>query len=119
MRDLSHSDYFDVFSSEFLKIFSSNGSEIFTRERCFEDHRDVVELQFGEGNFVTLQTQLYSRYSRLNLEFVLVRRSLHSGIPRKSLLSFCFSFNKKRGKLGNNSNGVKAFLFLSCSPYYF
>ncbi|XP_068712588.1 uncharacterized protein [Montipora foliosa] len=70
--------------SEFLKVFSSSGSEIFTRARCFEDHRDVVELQFGEGNFVTLQTQLYSRYSRLNIEFVIVRRSLHSALSPSS-----------------------------------
>ena len=98
------------FSSEFLKVFSSNGSEIFTRERCFEDHRDVVELQFGKENFVTLQTQLYSRYSRLNLEFVLVR-SLHSGIARKSLLLFCFSFNKKREKVGKELEWGKRFSF--------
>ncbi|XP_068760036.1 MAM and fibronectin type III domain-containing protein 2-like [Montipora capricornis] len=71
---------FDYCWSEFLKVFSSNGAEMFTHERCFEDHRGVVELQFGEGNFVTLQTQLYSRYSRLNLEFVIVRRSLHSAL---------------------------------------
>ena len=78
-------DSFAVFLfSEFLKVFSSNGTEIFTHERCYEDHQ-VVELQFGEGDFVTLNTQLYSRYSRLRLEFVVVRRSLHSGIPRKSL----------------------------------
>ena len=78
-------DSFAVFLfSEFLKVFSSNGTEIFTRERCYEDHQ-VVELQFGEGDFVTLNTQLYSRYSRLRLKFVVVRRSLYSGIPRKSL----------------------------------
>ena len=78
-------DSFAVFLfSEFLKVFSSNGTEIFTRERCYEDHRVVVELQFGEGDFVTLHTQLYSRYSRLRLGFVVIRRSLHSGITRKS-----------------------------------
>ena len=79
-------DSFAVFLfSEFLKVFSSKGTEIFTRGECYEDHTGVVELQFGEGDFVTLNTQLYSRYSRLRLEFVVVRRSLHSGIPRKYL----------------------------------
>ncbi|XP_068758033.1 receptor-type tyrosine-protein phosphatase F-like [Montipora capricornis] len=75
---------FDYCGSEFLKVFSSSGSEIFTRDPCFEDHRDVVELQFGERNFVTLQIQLYSRYSHLNLEFVIVRRSLHSALSPSS-----------------------------------
>ena len=78
------------YASEFLKVFSSNGTEIFTREHCYEDHRGVVELHFGEGNFVTLHTQLYSSYSRLSLEFVVVRRSLQTGIPRKSLFHFFF-----------------------------
>ena len=79
-------DSFAVFLfSEFLKVFSSKGTEIFPRKRYYEDHQVVVESHFGEGDFVTLNTQLYSRYSRLRLEFVVVRRSLHSGIPRKSL----------------------------------
>ena len=79
-------DSFAVFLfSEFLKVFSSKGTEIFTRDECYGYHTGVVELKFGEGDFVTLNTQLYSEYSRLRLEFVVVRRSLHSGIPRKSL----------------------------------
>ena len=81
---------------EFLKVFSSSGTEIFTRERCYEDHRGVVELQFGEGNFVTLHTQLYSRYSRLRLKFVVVRRNLHSGIPRTSFFLILSFFKKKK-----------------------
>ena len=91
-KELSHPDFFAAFCSsrEFLKIFSNSGTEIFPNEECFEDQQSVVELQFGEGNFVTLQTQLDSRESRLKLHFVVLRRSLHSGMFWESLFPFCF-----------------------------
>jgi len=69
---------FDYCWREFLKVFSKSGTEIFTRERCYQVQQGVVELQFGEENSVTLQTQLYSRRSRLKLEFVVIRRSFRS-----------------------------------------
>ena len=91
-KELSHPDFFAAFCSsrEFLKIFSNSGTEIFPHEECFEDQQSVVELHFGEGNFVTLQTQLDSRESRLKLHFVVLRRSLHSGMFWESLFPFCF-----------------------------
>ncbi|XP_068757444.1 uncharacterized protein [Montipora capricornis] len=101
---------FDYCWSEFLKVFSSNGAEMFTHERCFEDHRGVVELQFGEGNFVTLQTQLYSRYSRLNLEFVIVRRSLHSGDLQADF--FILSLNQTRPQLYYKDGRASSFLLI-------
>jgi len=90
-KGLSHPAFSLLFiSREFLKVFSNTGNEIFTRERCQEHQQGVVELQFGEGNFVTLHTRLHSRYSRLKLEFFVLRRSLHSGTFWESLFSFCF-----------------------------
>ena len=54
----------------------------------------MVELQFGEGDFVTLNTGLYRGYSQLRLDFVVFKRGLHSGIPSKSLFQFYLLFNK-------------------------
>ena len=93
-KELSHPDFFAAFcrSREFLKIFSSSGTEIFPHKECFEVKQSMVELHFGEGNFVTLQTQLDSRHSRLKLHFVVLRRSLNSGMFWESLFPFCFFF---------------------------
>lgn len=85
-------------SLEFLKVFSSSGTKIFTGVRCYGVLQDVLELQFGEGNFLTLQTQLFSRHSRLKLEFLVTRRSLHSGVLWEFLFFFflfLFFFQKR------------------------
>ncbi|KAL9953601.1 hypothetical protein ACROYT_G041044 [Oculina patagonica] len=68
--------YFDYCWTEFLKVYSSSGSEIFSLERCSANRPGVVELQFSGGDFLTVQTYLFSRYSRLEIEFVVIRRGL-------------------------------------------
>ena len=64
------------FYSDFLKIYSSNGSEIFSRK----GYSGNVEVHFGAGNFITLHVSLYSRYSRFMVTYAIVRRSLQSGM---------------------------------------
>ncbi len=66
-----------------LKVYSSNGSMLFSLER-----NPVVELQFSGGDFVTLQSFLYNDYILpIRIEFAVIKRCLHLGILWKYLVN--------------------------------
>ena len=88
------------FCREYLKVSSNSGSAIFSQEGCSSDQLDAVELQFLQGDVLNLQTLLYSRDSRLRINFYIIRRSLYLGTCYNSTL-YSFQIPFKRNWFGS------------------
>ncbi|XP_068738576.1 phosphatidylinositol phosphatase PTPRQ-like [Montipora capricornis] len=68
---------------EFVTVYSSNGSKVFGQYGCYYDLERTVQIPFGEGHFVTVQTYLYS-YSRLTIHFAVLRGNLNLALSHST-----------------------------------
>ena len=69
-----------LFPSDFVKVFDGSGFEIFRSEGCsFPYQSSLLELPFGEFDFITVQVQLGSPQSRFAVQYFVIKQSLQSG----------------------------------------
>ncbi|XP_068734461.1 MAM and fibronectin type III domain-containing protein 1-like [Montipora capricornis] len=61
---------------EFVTVYSSSGSKVFGQYGCYNDLESTVQIAFGDDHFVAVQSYLYSRYSRLTIQFVILKGDL-------------------------------------------
>ena len=66
--------------SEFIKIYSSDGTEVFSRRGCDSLSRGLtLEIPFADGDSIRLAVLLSNRYSAARIHYTVLDRSLSSG----------------------------------------
>ena len=66
--------------SEFIKIYDSNGDEVFRRRGCDSFSSGLsVEIPFFDDNSITLEVLLSYRYSYARIQYVMLDKALHKG----------------------------------------
>ena len=70
--------------SEFIKIYDSNGGDVFRRRGCDSFSSGLyVEIPFGDGNSITLEVLLSYRYSYARIRYTVLDKALDTGNDEK------------------------------------
>ena len=73
--------------SEFIKIYDSDGDEVFHRRGCESLRSGLsVEIHFGDGDRITVGVLLSHRYSYTRIYYTVLDKALDSGNDEENLV---------------------------------
>ena len=82
------------FLSERIRIFHSNGTEVFNHEGCQSSlpYGTSLEVPIGATNHIILQIILEYRWSAVKLQYDILSQGLDSGLGPSKILLTCLYF---------------------------